>query len=172
MRSIVGRILLVALLIGCMSAQENTTCALPDCDQAKVFFQKFQQAVNEDQRQEAASLVSYPLQVYRNGKATVLGNKTQLLAKYDSVFDPPTRCAIKSATADDVWGNWRGFTVAQGVIWWDRTIPKSASSAQLADMTKYPFGVFSVNHSGPLPKGCPQPLAHRNSHQVRPPDPQ
>jgi hypothetical protein len=154
MRNCARRICTLLLLGGSTIAQEKSACSLPDCDQAKAFFQQFQKAMNEDKRQDAASLVSYPLKSYRHGKATIISNKSQLFAKYDSVFDAPTRCAIRHAGEDDVWGNWRGFTVAQGVIWWDRIIPRSVGTVQLAAISKYRFGVFSVNHGGPLPKEC------------------
>jgi len=156
-RPIVVRIAIVAALLtlaAVLSAQEKSACMVPDCDQAKEFFQKFQHAVNTDQRQEVAKLVRYPLRSNRNGKATVVQNSTQLLAQYDSILDPPTLCALKAATVDDVWGSWRGFTVSNGVIWWDRMIPKSAGHVNVSDLAKYPFGVFSVNHGGVPPKGC------------------
>ena len=156
-RAIIVRIAIVAAfltLAAVLSAQEKSACTLPDCDQAKAFFAKFQDAVNADRRPEVAALVRYPLRSYRNGKTTVVQNKTQLLAKYDSILDAPTRCAVMKATVDEVWGNWRGFTVSNGVIWWDRITPSSAGDVKVSDLTKYPFGVFSVNHGGVLPKGC------------------
>lgn len=138
-------------------AQEKPICTLPDCDQSKAFFAKFQKAIAAGHRQDVAGMVSYPLHSYRNGKAAVIKNKADLLAHYDAVFAPATRCAIKAATLDDVWGNWRGFTVSTGVIWWDRIIPNSAAKSgaiQPADLTKYPFGVLSVNHSPETEKNC------------------
>ena len=81
-------------------------------------------------------------------------NKQQLLAKYEAIFDGPMRCTLKVLRPDDVWGNYRGFTVGAGLIWWDRLIPKPASKAALSDITKYPFKVYSVNHGGMPPKGC------------------
>src|SRR5271169_1614546 len=94
------------------------------------------------------------LRSYRNGKATVFKTKVELLARYDTVFTPGVRCAIKSATPADVWGNWRGFTIGAGAIWWDRIIPNSAPSVQTSDLAKYPFGVFSVNHSSEADRNC------------------
>ena len=147
--------LLVLPVVVC--AQAKPACTLPDCDQAKVFFAQFQKAIDADQRREVADMVSYPLHSYRNGKATVIKTKAELLSHYDSVFDPGTRCAIKAATVDDVWGNWRGFMVSAGLIWWDRIIPESAAKSgaiQPADLAKYPFGVISVNHSSETETNC------------------
>lgn len=155
----IGDICVLLILCTVALAQEPTQCTLPDCEQAKAFFQKFQQAVDSDRRQDVAAMVRYPLKTYRNGKSKAFQNKSQLIAGYDSIFDSQTRCAIKESKADDVWGNWRGFTVALGVIWWDRIIPKSAST-QTADLSKGSFGVFSVNHGGPMPQGCENSSPH------------
>ena len=123
-------------------AQEKPTCSLPDCDQARAFFSKFQKAIDANEKQEVVGMVRYPLRSYRDGKPTVLKTTAQLLASYDTVFTPGVRCAIKLATVDDIWGNWRGFTISAGAIWWDRLIPNSGANVQLSDLSKYPFGVF------------------------------
>jgi hypothetical protein len=150
-------IAIVAAMLSCVAvASEKPTCTLPDCDQAKAFFTEFQKAIDADQRQEVVGMVRYPLHSYRNGKATVIKTKADLLANYDTVFSPGARCAITTATLDDVWGNWRGFTISAGAIWWDRIIPNSASSVQPSDLSKYPFGVFGVNHSPETDKTCPE----------------
>ena len=105
--------LLLTLLSAMTFAQEKTECTLPDCDPAKVFFSKFQKAIEANQKQEVVAMVRYPLNsAYPDGKATVFKTKSQLLAKYDRVFTPGVRCAIQSATLSDVWGNWRGFTIS------------------------------------------------------------
>ena len=144
------------LLLLCISASasEKPTCILPDCAQAKAFFVKFQQVVGDDNREAAAAMVRYPLNSYRNGKKTVIANKTQLVAKFDTVFDAQTRCALKAANIEDVWGNWRGFTISMGLIWWDRIIPNSSKNVQSADLTKYPFGVYGVNHGPEVAAEC------------------
>jgi hypothetical protein len=139
-------------------ASEKPTCTLPDCEQATAFFLKFQNAIKTDQRQDVAGMISYPLRSYRNGKATVIRNKTALLAQYETVFTSGARCAITTAVADDVWGNWRGFTINEGAIWWDRIIPNSVTkngTVQPSDLGKYPFGVFGVNHSPETDRTCP-----------------
>ena len=81
--------------------------------------------------------------------------KSQLLTEYDRVFTSGVRCAIQSARLSDVWWNWRGFTINAGAIWWDRDIPDSAKIVQTSDLSKYPFGVFCVNHSLVSDKTCP-----------------
>jgi len=147
--------LLLTLLSG-MTFAQKTECTLPDCDQAKAFFSKFQKAIEANQKQEVVAMVRYPLRsAYPDGKAAVFKTKSQLLAEYDRVFTPAVRCAIQSATLSEVWGNWRGFTTSAGAIWWDRDIPGSATNVQMSDLSKYPFGVFSVNHSPVSDGTCP-----------------
>jgi hypothetical protein len=150
-------VLLSSLILPAVGvAQEKPVCTLPDCDQAKAFFAKFQKAIATNQRQQVAGMIRYPLHSYRNGKATVIKTKSALLASYDTVFSAGARCAITTASLDDVWGNWRGFTIGTGAIWWDRIIPNSAASVQVSDLSKYPFGVFGVNHSPETDKTCPE----------------
>lgn len=152
-----GFLCLLFLLLASSAAlaQEKPQCTLPDCDQAKAFFQKFQQAINAGNKQDVVGMIRYPLNSYRNGNVTVFKTKAQLLAGYGTVFTAGVRCAIKTATLDDVWGNWRGFTISAGAIWWDRIIPNSASNLEQSDLSKYPFGVFGVNHSPETDKQCP-----------------
>jgi hypothetical protein len=157
----VARIAMIAGLLVLPSvvyASEKPTCTLPDCEQAKAFFTKFQKAIDSNQRQEVAGMIRYPLRSYLNGKATIIKTKADLLARYDTVFTSGARCAIKTASLDDVWGNWRGFTISEGAIWWDRIVPNSATkngTIHPTDLGKYPFGVFGVNHSPETDKTCP-----------------
>jgi hypothetical protein len=65
-------------------SQAKSECTLPDCDQAKAFFTKFQGAINADQRKDVVAMVSYPLRSNRNGKSTVIKTKADLLAQYDT----------------------------------------------------------------------------------------
>jgi hypothetical protein len=153
-------LLVVAVLVGPIRlpvvsrAQEKPECTVADCDQAKDFFAKFQKAVDGNHRQEVVTLVRYPLRSYHKGKVTVFKTKAQLLAGYDTVFTVGVRCAIQSASLSDVWGNWRGFTIGAGAIWWERIIPNSATNMPTSDLSNYPFGVFSVNHSPETDKTC------------------
>ena len=46
-------------------------------------------------------------------------------------------CAIDSAKTSDVWGNYQGFMIGNGVIWWDQVIPASAKNPNL-ESVNYP----------------------------------
>jgi hypothetical protein len=145
------------LLPAVLYAQEKSACTIPDCDQAKDFFAKVQKAIVANQQQDAAELMNYPLYSYRGGKTTVIKNKADFLDQYANIFDLGTICAIRTASVNDVWGNWRGFTVNAGAVWWSRIIPNSVKrkgEIQPADLAKFPFGVITVNHSPEREKGC------------------
>lgn len=118
----------------------------PDCPDAIAFLGKFQDALKRNDHEAVASLVNYPLLATPDKKIHVR-SRGQLLANYDSVFNPQVRAAILQATADDVWGNYRGFMVGRGVIWFDAVIPSDNSVP--ADTTKYPFKVITVNPAFP-----------------------
>ena len=104
--------------------------------QAVAFFETFQKTLAAGDRQAIVRLVRYPLRAQLNGKTSLLRNKAQLLRKYDLIFTSAVRCKVLAAKKSDVWGNWQGFTVADGVIWWD-------SSSEGA-----PFHVITVNNGG------------------------
>jgi hypothetical protein len=122
----------------------------PDCSGAIAFFVKFQDALKRNDREAVASLVHYPLLATAGGK-TRIRSRAQFLASYDRLFSPKVRASILKATADDVWGNYRGFMVGRGVIWFDRIIPgnKSAPEDSAPDATKYPFKLITVNPAYP-----------------------
>jgi hypothetical protein len=93
----------------------------PDCLQAVAVFEAFQKAVTSDERKAVASMIRFPLRVRLGGKKTLIRDKSQLLRHYDSVFDSSVKCAIARAKKTQVRGNSQGFTVADGVVWWERS---------------------------------------------------
>jgi hypothetical protein len=122
-----------------------TTSSRPDCRQSVEFFDKLQTVVGKDDRSSVASMIHYPLRVRLHGKNAVIRDKAQLLRDYDSVFDSPVRCALAHANRADVWGNWQGFTVASGVMWWERSHSPTS-----------PFRLIAVNN-GAFYEGCGEP---------------
>jgi hypothetical protein len=117
----------------------------PDCRQAVAFFEEFQKAVLGDDRITVASMLHFPLRVMLQGKKSLIKNKSQLNSQYGVVFDSAVRCALAQAKRNDVWGNWRGFTVGDGVAWWERSNSPGSS-----------FKVITVNN-GAFYKGCGEP---------------
>lgn len=122
----------------------------PDCPGAIAFLAKFQDALKRDDRPAVAALVHYPLLATPEDRLRIR-SRAQLLANFDKVFNASVRAAILSATPDDVWGNYRGFMIGRGVIWFDGIIPPSAHPNPSAPdyWKKYPFKVITVNPAYP-----------------------
>jgi hypothetical protein len=114
----------------------------PDCGKAVVFFDNLQRAIVSNDRNLVATMVHFPLRVMLHGNKAVIRNRAEFLGKYDSVFDASVRCAIAHAKRSLVWGNWQGFTVAGGVVWWERSNTPDSS-----------FKLITVNN-GAHYEGC------------------
>lgn len=149
----------VACLAALSMAQEPGNCIThdpstrPDCPGAIAFFQKLQAAVNAGAENQLASMVGYPMHAMQNGKRIQLRTRQQFLNQYQKLFNPAVVCAIKNAKDSDVWGNYQGFMVGNGVIWWDAVIPASVKNPQ-PDSGKYPFKVISINNENVTAPGC------------------
>jgi hypothetical protein len=157
------RSLCIAIAIACLAelslARETGNCTTreaatrPDCPAAIDFFQRLQAAVNAGDKNKLASMLSYPMRAALHGKRVQIRNRQQFLEKYSQLFNPAVVCAIKSAKDSDVWGNYQGFMIGSGVIWWDAVIPSSVKNPQPAS-GKYPFKIISLNNEGVMTPGC------------------
>lgn len=153
----------IALAIGCLAglalAQDAGNCTShdtstrPDCSDATAFFEKFQAALKTGDKTQLASMVNYPLRVSRHGQRIIIRNQEQFLRSYSQLFTPAVICAVEAAKPSDVWGNYQGFMVAQGVIWWDQIIPASAKNPE-ATSGKYPFKIIAVNSANIPTSAC------------------
>lgn len=122
-------------------SHEGCGTSRPDCDEAISFFVRLQNAIRSDKRTDVASLVRYPLRVTLHRKKVLIRNRKDLVQNYRGVFDNAVRCAIENAKRSDVWGNWRGFTVDAGPVWWEKSTADS------------PFLLIAVNNEAFYP-GC------------------
>ena len=154
------RIFTVLAILTCASiAQDVGNCTVhdpstrTDCPGAIAFFQKLQTAVNGGDKNQLASMVSYPMHAMQNGKRIQVRTRQQFLSQYPKLFTPAVLCAIKAAKDSDVWGNYQGFMVGSGVIWWDAVIPASVKNPQ-TDSGKYPFKIISINSENVMAQGC------------------
>jgi hypothetical protein len=155
--------LCIAIAITCLAcgsvAQETGNCTAhdassrPDCPGAIAFFDKLRAAVNAGDKSRLASMVSYPMRASQNGQPIQIRTRQQFLQKYPQLFDPAVICAIKSAKDSDVWGNYQGFMIGRGVIWWDAVIPASVKNPQ-PESGKYPFKIISINNQNVTAPGC------------------
>jgi hypothetical protein len=151
--------LLLALLIGSApltraqqhGPQGNCThpdpATRPECPGAIAFLAKFQDALKSNDHEAAAMLVNYPLRATPHN----IRSRAQLLANFDRIFNPQVRTAILAATPDDVWGNYQGFMIADGMIWFDGIVPRNQATHPSAtgNAAKYPFKLITVNRATP-----------------------
>ena len=150
MKSVFSELLIYALL--CAAAGQSPAlgespqdiCSIPsqpDCRQAVAAFEAFQKAVTSDERKAVASMIRFPLRVRLGGKKALVRDKSQLLHDYDTVFDSSVKCAIAHAKKTQVRGNSQGFTVDDGVVWWERShSPKSSFKATRVDNRAFYHG--------------------------------
>ena len=131
----------------------------PDCPRALAFFLNFRSALENNDRQRVASLISYPVLAQLHKKRTFIRSRGQLIFHFDEVFDQQIRCAILSATDKDVWGNSRGFTVDGGPIWFDGIIPADEHPDTDAPdyWSRYPIKIITINNG-----------SHYECHRSRP----
>jgi hypothetical protein len=148
----------VACVAGSAVAQagnctQTDSSTRPDCPRALAFFHSFQSALQKDDRQAIASLVTYPVLTSLHHKRIRITKRTQLLAHFDDIFDEGVRCSILNATEKDVWGNWQGFTVGGGPVWFDGIIPPNERPHTEAPdyWTKYPFKIKTINNDAWYP---------------------
>jgi hypothetical protein len=119
----------------------------PDCPEAIAFLAKFQSALKSNNREAVAMLVNYPLLVTGAAGRSHVRSRAQLLASFDGIFTVAVRSAILKATPDDVWGNYQGFMVGDGVIWFDAIMPKDQPGSPPNLDAKYPFKILTVNRA-------------------------
>jgi hypothetical protein len=125
--------------------------ARPDCPDAIAFLAKFQDALKSNDHEAVALLVNYPLLITGAAGRTHVRSRAQLLATFDGIFTTTVRSAILKATADDVWGNYQGFMIGDGVIWFDGILPRNQAGrpADPDDAAKHPFKLITVNRATP-----------------------
>jgi hypothetical protein len=154
------RILLAIVCLGAVAPAQNTgNCTAhdvstrPDCPDAIAFFQKLQAAVKAGDKAQLASMASYPLSTSQGDKRVKIRNRQQFLRSYSQLFTPAVICAIEAAKPSNVWGNYQGFMVGQGVIWWDQVIPSSVKNPE-PNSGNYPFKIIAINNQDVSMRGC------------------
>jgi hypothetical protein len=138
----------------------------PDCARAIAFFRDLQSALRKDDRKAIAAMVDYPVRVSLNHKRVRVRGSEQLLAHFDEIFDKDVRCSILEATEKDVWGNWEGFMVGRGAIWFDGIIPAGDKpDIHVSDYwTKYPMKIKTINNGSDFHCAAQSPAPSSPSH--------
>jgi hypothetical protein len=90
---------------------------------ARAFLAQLQAAVQSNNKEEIAGMVSYPVLVLRSGKRTRIQKKQAFLADYGLIFTEPVRDAILHQTAQCLFGNSTGAMIGNGEVWFREEAP-------------------------------------------------
>lgn len=84
---------------------------------ARAFLAEFQTAVRANNKQKIASMISYPVNIIRNGKRGRIRDRQIFLARYDSIFSERLRKVILDQSAHCLFGNANGEMIGNGEVW-------------------------------------------------------
>lgn len=77
------------------------------------FVSKIQGYVANDNKEQLADLVAYPITVKINGKATVINTKDQFIKNYAQIINSKYKEAISKSFAKYLFANWQGVMFGQ-----------------------------------------------------------
>ena len=84
---------------------------------ARAFLAQLQTAVQSNDKDKIAGMISYPLNVIRGGKRARIRDKQTFLARYDNIFDEHIRQTILKQSARCLFGNANGEMIGNGDVW-------------------------------------------------------
>jgi hypothetical protein len=90
---------------------------------ARAFLAQLQAAVQSNNKEQIAEMVSYPLLVLSSVKRTHIAKKQAFLSNYSLIFTDPVRDAILHQTAQCLFGNSSGAMVGNGELWFVEQAP-------------------------------------------------
>lgn len=81
------------------------------------FFKNLQKLIAEDDRDNVARYVSYPLNYSNNGSEYSVANKDEFIEKYDSIITEQVKAAFSNQSIEDIFVNSYGVSVGNGDVW-------------------------------------------------------
>jgi hypothetical protein len=90
---------------------------------ARAFLAQLQAAVQSNNSEDIAGMISYPLLVLRSGKRTHIQKKQAFLANYGLIVTDPVRNAILQQSSQCLFGNSSGAMVGNGELWFREQAP-------------------------------------------------
>jgi hypothetical protein len=84
---------------------------------ARAFLAQLQAAVQANDKDKIAGMISYPLNVIHAGKRARIRDKQTFLARYDNIFDEHIRQTILKQSARCLFGNANGEMIGNGEVW-------------------------------------------------------
>lgn len=84
---------------------------------ARAFLAQLQTAVQANDKDKIAGMISYPLNVIHGKKRARIRDKQTFLARYDNIFDEHIRQTILKQSARCLFGNANGEMIGNGEVW-------------------------------------------------------
>lgn len=94
------------------------------------FASKIQSYIINDNKEQLAKEVQYPINVKINGKVTKIQNSTDFIKNYDQIFNLSYKNAISNAFTKYLFVNWQGIMFGEGLynIWINEETPPGSTS--------------------------------------------
>lgn len=132
-------ILSSALLLASASYADSTTNIDQRLDQLMgadshnqyhQFFLTFQRAVSHQDKQQVASMLSYPITTQVAGRDRILLNKKDFLAVYDKIFTHSLQDVVRHQRYEKLFANSDGVMIGeQGEIWFSGVCQQTSCSS-------------------------------------------
>lgn len=84
------------------------------------FLHDLQEAVSKNERAKVASIIAYPIKVRVGRHREIIRKKSDLLKRYDSVFNQKVKEALGKQKVSDLFVNSQGVMVGDGEIWFNQ----------------------------------------------------
>ena len=111
------RFLIFALIAGLVQAAEPVGPDGLSSPELAQFLQQLQNAVQQDNPQELAKLVQFPLRVNQGSQKPKMISKRQFMASWQTIITPEIKTALLAQKPDTLFRNSRGAMVGQGELW-------------------------------------------------------
>jgi hypothetical protein len=94
------------------------------------FASKIQGYVINDDKQQLAEVIAYPINVKINDKVTKIQNKDDFIKSYDKIFHSNYKQAISNASTKYMFANWQGVMFGEGLynVWINEVTSTEGSS--------------------------------------------
>ncbi|REK76423.1 hypothetical protein [Paenibacillus paeoniae] len=109
------------------------------------YFAQLQKAVKDNKPQQVADLISYPMNLNKDGKRTVIANKDEFIKNYDHIFTSRVQEQLLAQKADKVFVNWKGIMVGEGDLWIGKLNDKLGVIA--VNIINNPYEIAGVKHA-------------------------
>ena len=123
----------------------------PDYERALIFFHQLQSAVKANDRIQVEHSIHYPVRVNLHGHLVTIRRRSAFITNYPQIFTTATRDYIAKSKDTDLWWRDQGYTIGNGVVWFDAFIPRGKPFPAVdspAFWTSGSFGIKTVNGTG------------------------